>query len=178
MSTSPDTNPGPDEHGHLDEGKVIASFPKNSRELVCIGLDEWQGEARIFARVYVKAIEGDELVPTREGVTLPVGKLPELHEAVLRLGEVVSSEKLVARIAKSSTKEVRVGCNVFKKIPLIYLRTFASSDPASEAWFPTRQGISLRVELYPALAEAMRLLADHVDGHQGGLSVGTNVGEH
>jgi hypothetical protein len=150
-----------------ESGKIVASFLKNARELVCSGVDEWMGERRLFIRVYVRAVDGDDLLPTREGVTLPVEQALELHKAIQGLGDVASNDKLVACIPKSPTKELRVGCNVFKNIPLIYVRTFARTEAGSAEWFPTRQGISLRVELYPALAESMQYLMDHLAEESG-----------
>jgi hypothetical protein len=136
---------------------IVGSFGKNAREAICVGFGAYKGKQLIFVRTYVQAIGADELVPTQEGISLPVSSYPALLAGVKALGEVMGSDKVVARIPKNSKQEVRVGFNTYKEIPLIYVRTFLLIGKADE-WSPTKKGVSMRVDLYPHLLEAVEKL--------------------
>jgi len=138
-----------------EEGNLISIFAKSSQEAVGVSLNEWRGQIRIDIRIYVPLLEDDSLIPTKKGISLKADLFPQLLEAIKGLGNVMSSEKEVARIKKSSTEEIRIGVTTFKDIPLIYLRTYTlfGSDPPE--WRPTRKGVSLKVDLYPKLYEAI-----------------------
>jgi len=144
------------------ERNIVALFTKNAREAVGIGLSEWKGQVRIDIRILVPALEDDTLIPTKKGISLRVEKYPELLDAVHKLGETMSNEKLVARIKKSSKEEIRVGTTTFKDIPLIYLRTFTLIGEKAE-WKPTQRGISIKVDLYESLLDGMEKLGTAIE---------------
>ena len=100
-------------------------------------------------------------MPTREGISLPVEKYSELLEGVKALGDVMGSDKVVAKIKKTDNNEIWIGFNTYKKIALIYLRTYAGYGDNPELR-PTKQGISLRVEQYPHLLEAVEKLGEAI----------------
>ena len=143
-----------------DENKII--FSKSAKEAIGVGLNDWKGKVRIDIRTFVPVIGEDGLTPTPKGISLNVDKYPELLKAVQELGEVMSNDKLVAQIPKNEKEEVRVGVNTYKNIPLIYIRIFAKSKGGDE-WTATRKGISIKVDLYPRLLEAVEQLGNAIN---------------
>ena len=146
-----------------DDTSIVASFSKNSRELVCVGVNTWRRKEYIFIRVFAQAIGEEHLVPTRAGISLHLSQYPELLDGARLLGDVMGSDKVVARIRKSQNKEVRIGFTLYRDAPLIYLRTFVLSADQPEG-IPTKQGISVRVEQYPYLLEAIEELGNAIKG--------------
>ncbi len=68
--------------------RVLATFPKNTREFVRVALDHYRGHDLIDLRICVPLAEhASALTPTKTGVSLRVGLLPQLIEA-LRAAEV------------------------------------------------------------------------------------------
>lgn len=62
---------------------VVASLDKNRREKVRVALDEYQGTKLIDLRITVELTESSGIqTPTRKGVALNVGLLPELRAAL------------------------------------------------------------------------------------------------
>jgi hypothetical protein len=59
---------------------VIAEWERNSREVILVALDLYNGRHTVNARVWYR--EGDELKPSRSGLTLTVKHLPALAEAI------------------------------------------------------------------------------------------------
>jgi hypothetical protein len=145
-----------DEEG---ENVIVASFPKNNREVICVGVSEYKGKNLIFVRAFSPTLD-HELVPTRDGISLAMEKCDELVQGVRALGDVMSSDKVVARIKKNSIQEVWIGTNTFKDIPLIFIRIYAAYG--GEEFKPTKQGVSMRVDLFPKLLEAVEKLAEAV----------------
>jgi len=138
---------------------VASSFVKNERQIICVGVNEWRNELKLFIRTFVPSIDGEGFLPTKEGISLPIEKIGELLSGIRSLGDVMGGDKVVARIEKSPTQEVRVGFNLFRDIPLIYVRTFAKYGEDNE-FKPTKRGISLRVEKYPELLDAVQKLEE------------------
>jgi hypothetical protein len=140
---------------------VVASFQKNSREAVCVGVSEYRGKDLIFVRAYAASLDSADLVPTPSGITLGIEKYQELASAIKALGDVMSYEKVVAKITKNSIQEIWVGTNTYKNKPLIYLRTYAiwGGDPEYK---PTKKGVSINVELYPQLLDCIEKLGPEV----------------
>jgi len=145
-----------DEEG---ENVIVASFPKNNREVICVGVSEYKGKNLIFLRAFVSALD-HQLIPTRDGISLAIEKCDELVQGVRALGEVMSSDKVVARIKKNTIQEIWIGTNTYKDIPLIYIRTYAAYG--DEDLKPTKLGISMKVNLYPQLLEAVEKLSIEV----------------
>jgi hypothetical protein len=150
---------GPKANGEpADQDVVVACFKKNAREAICVGTNQWKGETRIFIRTFVSSLEGDDLIPTKKGISLPRDRYPQLLEGLKAVGDV-AGERDVARIRKSERYEVRVSFNVYKGTPLVSVRTFVRVGN-KDNWSPTPQGVSVRLELYPQLLEAVEKLGD------------------
>lgn len=145
-----------------DEGEsaIVAKFAKNNREVICVGISEYKGKTYVFVRLYVPDLNG-ELTPTQEGINLGVEKSKELIQGVKALGEVMSSEKVVARIQKNDVQQVWIGTNLYKELPLIFLRTFVAFG--GEDYKPTKKGVSMKVDLIPKLIESIEKLEEQVE---------------
>ena len=59
---------------------VIAEWDRNKREIVRVALDRYNGRHTINARVWYR--DGDELKPSKTGITLASKHLPALAEAL------------------------------------------------------------------------------------------------
>ena len=143
-----------DEEG---ENTIVASFAKNSREMICVGISLWQGKRRLFVRLYAQTPDAQQPVPTKEGVTLPVEQYKALLEGVRALAEAGGKEIVTAKIPKNKSQQVWVGANIYKDVPLLYIRTYAAFVGSQELK-PAKQGVSIRAELYPKLLEALEKL--------------------
>lgn len=73
-------------------GEVIASFEKNSFEEVRISLTEFKGKDLIDLRVYYRPEDGEEMRPTKKGVTISPEKFPELKKAILELEKALQKK--------------------------------------------------------------------------------------
>ena len=62
---------------------VIAKFQKNSKEAVYVAVSEYRQASYIDLRTYAD-YDGGGLRPTRKGVSLRIGLLPELRAALDR----------------------------------------------------------------------------------------------
>ena len=65
--------------------EVIASFEKNSFEEVRISLTNFKGKDLIDLRVYYRPDDGEEMRPTKKGITISLEKFSELKNAILTL---------------------------------------------------------------------------------------------
>jgi hypothetical protein len=139
--------------------EIIASFPKNAREAVCAGLNEWKGKKRLFVRIFTPTLEPGTMLPTKEGIALSVEHAPALLEAVRALAAAPKDkEQVVAKISKNTSQQVWAGVSLYKGMTLVYLRTYAQFGD-DETLKPTKQGISLRAEQCPKLLEIVEKLA-------------------
>ena len=145
-----------DEEG---ESVIVAKFAKNNREVICLGISDYKGKTYVFVRTYVPDLNGD-LTPTREGINLSIEKSKELVQGIKDLGNVMSPEKVVARIKKNDVQQVWIGTNMYKDIPLIFLRTYVAYG--GEDYKPTKQGISMKVDFVPKLIESVEKLEEQV----------------
>jgi hypothetical protein len=146
-----------DEEG---DSVIVASFPKNTREAICVGINEYKGKTYIFIRAYVPSLNG-ELIPTRDGISLSIDKCDELVDGIKALEDVMSSEKLVARIKKNSREEIRIAVNIYKDNPLIQIRTYGAFGEDDE-FVATKKGVAINVNLLPQLLESIDKLAKAV----------------
>ena len=62
--------------------KLICDIPKNAREVVRIALTEFKGFPLVDVRVFFKSATGGEPKPTRKGVCVRLGLLPDLIAAL------------------------------------------------------------------------------------------------
>ena len=139
------------------ESTIVASFSKNSREMICVGISLWQGKRRLFVRLYAQIPEAKQPVPTKEGVTLPVEQYQALLEGVRALAAAGGKEVVTAKIPKNKSQQIWVGANLYKDMPLLYIRTYAAFAGSQELK-PAKQGVSIRAELYPKLLEVVEKL--------------------
>jgi len=143
--------------------EIVARFRKSANEIVCIGLNEWHGETRIFVRIYVASVDYEgAFIRTKKGVSLPANRYPELRDAIESLGEVFSPETVVAALPKGENSEIRVGFNEYKGQRLVFLRTFLRPADGGTEWIPTQKGVSLKVEQYPRLLDGIRALGERL----------------
>ncbi len=61
---------------------IIANIPKNSREHIRIGLNEFNGHNLFSVRVWVNKAGGADPLPTQKGLTAGVALLPAIIEAL------------------------------------------------------------------------------------------------
>ena len=141
---------------------ILGSFPKNNREAVCAGVNRWRGEDYFFLRVFVPSLSSEDLVPTKEGVNLLHDQFIEFYDGILKLGEVMGGDQVVKSIEKDLNQQVRIGYNLYKDIPLVYIRIFRRYNAGSE-FSATKQGISIRSVQYPLLLEAVTKIKDYLD---------------
>lgn len=61
----------------------IAAFAKNRRETLRVALDTYQGTNLVDLRVLAPLVgHATDLIPTKKGVSVSVGLLPRLREAL------------------------------------------------------------------------------------------------
>jgi hypothetical protein len=140
---------------------IVASFAKNSREMVCVGTNEYKGKRLIFVRLFAPTLEKEALVPTPSGISLAVEKYTELLAGVQALKDNQDPEKVVAKITKNKSQEVWIGANTFKGLNLIFIRTYAVYGDSTEMR-PTKDGVSMKADLYPSLLDAVTQLGDAI----------------
>ncbi len=145
-----------DEEG---QSTIVASFAKNKQELVCLGISLWKGSRRLFVRMYIASLDAQPPVPTREGATLPVEQYPALLQGVRALEGAGGKEMVAAKLDKNKSQQVWVGATVYKERPLLYIRTYATFAGSPELK-PTKQGVSIRADLYPQLLESVEKLGE------------------
>ncbi len=139
-----------------EETKIIAEIEKNSREKVCVGLNQWKDQWYVFVRTYIPSPEEEGVwIPTKKGISMGVKDLPVLQEAVYVLGEDLGTVRESAVLEKSKTQDIRVGINEYRGMKLIYLRTYMEIEGEKR---PTQKGVSLKVDFYPQLQEAFEKL--------------------
>lgn len=66
-------------------------IPKNKKDQIRIGLNEYNGKRYLDVRQFYKA-EREEWKPTPKGVTVPMELYPELLRGVLLLGEMIGAD--------------------------------------------------------------------------------------
>lgn len=74
-----------------DYGVPAHIIPKNKKDQIRIGLNEYQGRQYLDIRQFYKG-EGEEWKPSPKGVTIPMDLYPELLRGVLLLGEMIGAD--------------------------------------------------------------------------------------
>lgn len=74
--------------------RVVATLEKNSRESVVVALSTFNGHDLIDIRIFVDGDDGP--LPTRKGVSLRIGQLPELIRALNDAAEMLASDQVRA----------------------------------------------------------------------------------
>lgn len=77
-----------------EQGPCEAWTPKNAREMVRVGLGEWEGRAMLDIRAFAQTPEGP--VHTRKGLTLALDRAPALLEALQSVMEEARARGLLA----------------------------------------------------------------------------------
>lgn len=73
--------------------KIIASIRKNARESVRVEITEFKGHNLVDLRVYADGDDGQ--VPTKKGITVRVGLLPDLIEGLKKAETAPRSQGLL-----------------------------------------------------------------------------------
>ena len=60
-------------------------FRKNSREQLCLSIDDYKGKLLLSCRIWYSPTDGAELRPGRDGWAMPIGDLPAIVEALQQL---------------------------------------------------------------------------------------------
>ncbi len=144
------------------DSEVVFSFAKNRTEVICLGLSNYMGKDLIFIRSFTRPLDGEGLIPTRKGVSLSIEKWPSLYSAIKKIGNVISLDRMIASIQKNLTQQIRISLCNYRETPRIDIRTYALFN-GKEDYQPTRQGVSLHVELYDCLLEGAEKLNQAVE---------------
>lgn len=140
---------------------LVGSFQKNNQEVVCAGVQPWQGKDYFFLRVFIPVIGSEELTPTPKGINLPYGFIEEFTQGVRNFAEVMGGDQVVKTITKGENKEIRFSISSFKGQSLLDIREFIKPKGDGEP-FATKKGISIRTEQYPILIEIIEKLYKYV----------------
>ncbi len=83
--------------------KLVASFQKNSSEVVKIHRQQWRGGFYVDIRVWTMAKDGEPEggVPTKKGITLSVALLSELRQAINKAAAEVERAGSAEDLAES-----------------------------------------------------------------------------
>lgn len=139
---------------------IIASFPKNNREVVAAELSPFQGTLYAHVRILVPSAVDDGWIHTDMGVAIEASRVNELKTAVDKLADVASRDILVGRIAVGR-EEIRVGVNTYRSNAYAYLRRFYQQEGT---WRPSRRGVSVAVDLTTELVDLVHQLAEAAGG--------------
>lgn len=139
---------------------VVGAFPKNRTKMVAGEISEFEGTVRAHIRVYTLSVDGG-LVPTRQGVSMPLECVSAVRDAVHRLEEVAGPGRLVGEI-DVGRQRIRVGTTLFEEQMYLDVRRFYEQGGK---WLPTPKGVMVRPELLPhlvALADELAVEAARV----------------
>ena len=140
----------------LETEQIAASFVKNSRETIFVGVSEWKGKWRLYIRTFFPGSEeGQDWIPTKKGISLELDQYTALREALIALGSDLESERNIAVVGKTITQEIRISLSYFKEMALINIRTFVDFEGELR---PTQKGVSIKTALYPQLMDAVEKL--------------------
>ena len=64
------------------EDKILYEFNRNSDETIYFTLHEYKQRKYLDLRVFFKPKDGDEMRPTRKGLTLPIELVGELKKGI------------------------------------------------------------------------------------------------
>jgi hypothetical protein len=74
--------------------RLIAKFRKNTLEEIRISATEFQGRQLVDIRIFAGP-RGQETVPTRKGISIPIELYDEFKKAINSLEEILEEEGLL-----------------------------------------------------------------------------------
>ena len=89
-----------------DPGQPAYVFQANQNEAVGIRLSNWKGTQRVDIRKYVADINTGELIATRKGLSIALDHFPAVRKAVKAISNVMTYEKVVAKIRLGDSQEI------------------------------------------------------------------------
>jgi hypothetical protein len=72
--------------------KLIAQFDKNASEEVRVQLREFRGHQLLDVRVYFRPDNGGEARPTKKGISVSVGLISKIQDAISKATEALEAE--------------------------------------------------------------------------------------
>ncbi len=75
----------------IDKPDIVHEFRKSATERVLAYLSEYHGRPLANIRVWFEDADGN-LRPTKKGLSISVDRIPDLEEAVRKLGEAVGEK--------------------------------------------------------------------------------------
>lgn len=72
--------------------RMVTEIQKNSREVLRVQLQTFKGHELVSVRVWYKERDDEAMKPGKNGLTIRVEKLPELHEAIGKAIEAAKRE--------------------------------------------------------------------------------------
>jgi len=76
--------------------RIISKFRKNSIEEIQVRLREYEGRHLIDLRTFVGP-RGQETLPTKKGISIPIELFPNLKEAIQQVEEALDEDDLARR---------------------------------------------------------------------------------
>jgi hypothetical protein len=73
----------------------IVCVPKNAQEEIRISLEEFKGHKFIDMRVYLKANDGKDPIPTKKGLAISPSLWPGFRAALVQVDRALIEEKLL-----------------------------------------------------------------------------------
>jgi len=64
------------------QDQVLAEFPRERGEVLIVSISKWRGQERFSIRVWYR--EGEDLLPTKRGVSLRPDEEPQIMELMAR----------------------------------------------------------------------------------------------
>jgi hypothetical protein len=138
----------------IESTHASETFPKNDREVIGVGVNDCNGSAHVYIWTFRKTQNDGTLTETNKGVEIPLEKYDDLLQVLSDVGDVMISEKVVGKIELNTTDQIWVGVNKANNIPQIFFQNYTKFGE-TEIFEPAEQGISMRVEFYPYLLDAL-----------------------
>ena len=64
------------------EDQTIYQFPRNENEAICFRIHEYKNRKYVDLRIFFKSKQGDEMFPTKKGITVGLEHLAELKKGL------------------------------------------------------------------------------------------------
>lgn len=160
-------------------GDIVYSFRKNASEVVGAGFSTYKGNHYFFIRVFAATLDApDSIVPTWQGITLPVALLPEICDAVGQIADVMARNKVVKVIQRGKNTQLRIGVTDYKANVLVYIRLFTTGSNKGDMgksgmsgekdgqYFATAKGINVSLNKYDELMKMLDSLRRNAEQQQ------------